>query len=204
LKHSNRIPEVGASLPKRGNRLSRALGRSAFSAIGWKFSGEFPDLAKAVLIVVPHTSNWDFLVGISAVFALGIAKESIFRWPLGVLMRWLGGIAIDRRASHGAVAQVAERFTAADKLLLGLSPEGTRSKVNRWKTGFYYIAHEAGVPIVPIAFDYSCKEIRLGHPLQPSGSVEEDFAILEAFFSGATGKRPASAQAVGAFAHADE
>jgi 1-acyl-sn-glycerol-3-phosphate acyltransferase len=144
--------------------------------------------------VVPHTSNWDFVVGVLGLFAVGIrvswlGKHTLFKPPWGGLMRWLGGIPIDRRSSAGAVEQIVELFNSSDALLLGLSPEGTRRQVDRWRTGFYHIAHRAGCPIVPIAFDYASYTIRFGEPLMPSGDMDADMGELRAFFAGATGKK---------------
>ncbi len=194
---------VGDKLPKRGNRLSRALARMGMTATGWSFEGAFPDIPKAVIIVVPHTSNWDFLVGIFAVFALGIrasflGKHQLFRWPIGWLMRWLGGIPVDRRASGGVVEQIVERFRCADRLLLGMSPEGTRKRVARWKTGFYRIAVAAGVPILPVSFDYSRRVVRLGNGFIPTGDMARDLEELGHFFSDVVGRRDELSQLNGA------
>lgn len=194
VDHAPRFPELGGELPKRGNRFSTVAGRLALALAGWGFEGQLPNRRKAVLIVAPHTSNWDFLVGVAAVFALGVrvsflGKHTIFRRPFGPLMRWLGGIPVDRTASTGVVQQTVERFHAADELLLGLSPEGTRRKVSRWKTGFYYIALGAGVPIVPVALDYGRQTVRFGAELTPSGDLATDIRLLEAFFATASGRR---------------
>ncbi len=172
----------------------RFVARFGLRVTGWRFEGGFPNLPKAVFIVVPHTSNWDFLVGISTILAMGLrvsflGKHTVFDWPLGVLMGWLGGIPVDREAAIDVVTQVAERFQHSEKLLLALSPEGTRSQVTRWKTGFYRIALKAGVPIIPVTPDYSKKLVRFGPPLEPSGDLASDLLVLEDFFAGSKGKR---------------
>lgn len=157
--------------------------------------GEVPDLAKAVIIVAPHTSNWDFPVGVAAMLALDLkltflGKHTLFEGPLAPLMRGLGGIPVDR--SHpgaGVVEEMAARFRAADRLLLALSPEGTRTAVDRWKTGFYRIASAAGVPIVAVALDWARREIRFGPVLTPSGDLEADLAVFREFFADARGRR---------------
>jgi 1-acyl-sn-glycerol-3-phosphate acyltransferase len=161
---------------------------------GWRFTGELPDCPKAVVIVAPHTSNWDFVLGIAGMFAVGVrvswlGKHTIFRGPFGAVMRWLGGIAVDRRSSAGVVEQTVARFEASDRLILGMSPEGTRSRVDRWRTGFYYIASGAGVPIVPVSFCYQTRTIRFGEPILASGDREADFRALEEFFNRVTGRR---------------
>jgi 1-acyl-sn-glycerol-3-phosphate acyltransferase len=185
---------MSSSLPSRGNWFSYTVCRLALSWTGWRIEGNLPDLRKAVIIVAPHTSNWDFMVGVAVMWTLGIrvsflGKHTIFRWPLSWLMRWLGGIAVDRSASSGVVEQIVDRFRSADKMLLGMSPEGTRSKVSSWKTGFYHIAAGAEIPVIPVAFDYSRRLILIGKPEMPSGDTDQDIARLESFFTGIAGKR---------------
>lgn len=164
-------------------------------ASGWSFEGELPDVARAVLIVAPHTSNWDFLLGIVAMFALGVrvswlGKHTVFRWPLGTLMRWLGGIPVDRSAAGGVVASVVEEFHRGGPLILGLSPEGTRRRVDRWRTGFHTIAVAAGVPIVPVRLGYRRRRVVLGTPYVPSGDLERDMMHLRGLFCEAEPRRP--------------
>lgn len=195
MKRTWRVPTLGRELPRRGNRLMRTLAGWLLRAWGWRFEGDLPNVSKAVAIVVPHTSNWDFVVGVLGVFAAGVrvswlGKHTIFRPPWGGLMRWLGGIPIDRRSSAGVVEQIVELFDSSDALLLGLSPEGTRRQVDRWRTGFYHIAHGAGCGIVPIAFDYASRTIRFGTALMPTGDLEGDLAELRRFFVGVQGRKP--------------
>ncbi|MGD8441244.1 MAG: lysophospholipid acyltransferase family protein [Holophagae bacterium] len=182
----------GPAVPTRGNGFSRWLGRLAFNGLGWRFEGSIPNLPKAVVIVAPHTSNWDFVIGVAAMFAVGIrvvflGKHTLFRPPLGRLMRWLGGLPVDRRAASGVVDEAIGMFAQHDSMILALSPEGTRRRVARWKTGFYYVAVGADVPIVPVAFNYSTRVIRFGAPLRPSGDLETDLRRLSEFFAHATG-----------------
>jgi 1-acyl-sn-glycerol-3-phosphate acyltransferase len=188
------IPEIGELIPRRGNALSSGLGRAFLRILGWRFRGSVPNVAKAVLIVAPHTSNWDFFVGVAAMFALGLrvdflGKHSLFFEPLGSIMRWLGGIAVDRRTTSGVVDQTVALIASRDQILLGLSPEGTRSSVERWKSGFYFIADRAGVPIVPASLDYGRREIRIGEAFETTGELEADLPHLLGFFSGIAGKR---------------
>lgn len=195
MKRTWRVPTLGDELPRRGNRLLQTLAGSILRAWGWQFEGDLPNVSKAVAIVVPHTSNWDFVVGVLGVFAVGVrvswlGKHTIFRPPWGGLMRWLGGIPIDRRSSAGVVEQIVELFDSSDALLLGLSPEGTRRQVERWRTGFYHIAHGVGCVIVPIAFDYGSRTIRFGPPLMPTGAMEADLTELRRFFAGVQGRKP--------------
>lgn len=182
-------------LPSRGNALSLHLGRAALHALGWRIEGALPDLPKLVAIVAPHTSNWDFVVGVAALFTLGVdvrflGKDALFRWPLAPMMRWLGGIPVERSTSHDVVEQTVAQFARRERMILALTPEGTRRKVERWRTGFYYIALGAHVPIVPIAFDWGRKTIRIGAPFTPTGTLEADLDALAAFYSGVQGRRP--------------
>lgn len=192
-----RVPALGAALPRRGNWLLRTLAGGALRCWGWGFEGDLPNVSKAVAIVAPHTSNWDFVLGLLGLFAVGVrvswfGKHTLFKAPFTGLLRWLGGIPINRRSASGAVDQMVARFNTSEALLVGLSPEGTRKPVPRWHTGFWHIAAGAGCPIVPIAFDWGPRVIRFGAPLQPSGDLEADLEALHRFFSGVRGKHRAA------------
>lgn len=189
------VPALGPAVPKRGNAFSRALGRSALSLSGWKLEGEIPNEPKFVIIVAPHTSNWDFPVGVMALFAIGfrvsfLGKHSIFKWPLGPFMRWLGGIPVERYVSRDRVADSVAAFNGADSLILAIAPEGTRKLVTKWKTGFYHVAHGASVPIVPVSFDFAKKTIRIGAPFRTTGDQARDIGEIKDFFRGVVAKRP--------------
>lgn len=191
-----RLPPVGKAAPARGNRISRALGRAALGLLRFRIEGEVPDVPKCVTIVAPHTSNWDFVVGLAAMLALGVefhwlGKHTIFRFPFEPLWRWLGGIPVDRRSAEPVVAEVAKQFRARTRLFLAITPEGTRRAVERWKTGFYRIACRAGVPILPVSFDYGPRVITLWPLLQPSGDYAADLARLASRFASPMARRPA-------------
>jgi len=176
-----------AEVPSRGNAFSRWVGRTGMRLAGWGFENEFTNVGKTVAIVAPHTSNWDFPVGVAVMLALGLqsrylGKHSLFRGPLRGVMVWLGGIPVDRSHPHGVVGQVVERFNASDRLVLVVAPEGTRKKVPDWKSGFYHIAEAAGVGIMPIWFDYSRKLVGFGPSLTPTGDYEADLLKLKAYF----------------------
>jgi len=147
------LPQMGPSVPRRGWWLGRAIGRAVMWAAGWSFAGSIPDLPKAVIIVAPHTSNWDFVIGAAGMLALDLdlrflGKHTLFRGPMGVLMRILGGIPVDRaQPGGGVVAEMGKRFKNSDHLLLALAPEGTRGEVTRWKTGFHHGLRTAADPI---------------------------------------------------------
>ncbi len=189
------IPELGDAVPARGNRFSRGFWRVALRMAGWDFEGEIPTLSKFVLIAAPHTSNWDFPIVMSIALALGldahwIGKHTLFRWPLGRLLHWLGGIPVVRSEQRGVVAQMVDAFEGHDRLVFAVAPEGTRKQVDRWKTGFYHIALGAAVPIFPAYFDYPRKVVGVGPPLMPSGDLEADIESLKAFYASFTGKNP--------------
>ena len=162
---------------------------------GWSFTGTIPDISKAVIIVAPHTSNWDFVIGAAGMFALDLdlrflGKHSLFSGPLAPLMRSLGGIPVDRNLpGSGVVDEMVALFRSSDSMLLAISPEGTRTAVERWHMGFHHVAAGARVPILPVALDYGSRKIRFGPPHTPSQDIERDVADLEAFFADARGKR---------------
>jgi 1-acyl-sn-glycerol-3-phosphate acyltransferase len=184
-----RFPDLPPNAPRRGNALSRAGARALLALAGWRVAGEFPDRPKMVAIVAPHTSNWDFVVGILVVFALGLGvrflgKDSLFRPPLGWLMRWLGGTPVVREAPQGAVGAAAAMIAREDKVLLGIAPEGTRAPGTPWRSGFYNIALAARVPILPAAFDYHARALRLFPLFEPTGDYAADLAGLQSLYAG--------------------
>ena len=189
------VPAVGPNVQRAHTRLAAALGRLGMGLSGWRFEGEMPDVRKMVLIVAPHTSNWDFPVGLQAKLALRlggtfIGKHTLFRWPLGIFMRRLGGIPVDRKATSGFVGEVAAALRQADRMTVVLAPEGTRRRVEHWKSGFYRIALDAGVPILPVAFDYSRRVIAFAPLFNPTGDYEKDLVELRAFYRPEMGLRP--------------
>lgn len=162
---------------------------------GWRVEGQLPPgVHKSVLIAAPHTSNWDLPYTLMVAFALGLqvrwmGKSSIFRFPFGPIMRWLGGIAVNREQSTNLVAVSAAQIREANgPLHLVVPPEGTRSKTRTWKTGFYYIALGAGVPIVMAYMDYAEKRSGLGPLFTPTGDIERDMAAIKAFYAPFKGK----------------
>lgn len=191
----NFLPEMGSAIPRRGWRWGRVIGRLVLSAARWGFSGEIPNLSKGVIIVAPHTSNWDFVIGAAAMLAIDlelrfIGKHTLFSGPLGPIMRGLGGIPVDRaQPGGGFIEETAARFEQEEELLLALAPEGTRSEVDRWKTGFHRIARSAAVPIFAVALDYSVRRIRFGPLVTPSDDLEGDLQIFYEFFATAHGRR---------------
>jgi 1-acyl-sn-glycerol-3-phosphate acyltransferase len=186
------IPELGPRVQRAHGRLAAALGRFMMGIRGWRVEGTFPDIPRMVLIVAPHTSNWDFIVGILTVFALGLrvrflGKHTLFHPPLGWLMRWLGGAPVNRSAPNGVVAEVTALFAREDRILLGITPEGTRTRGVPWRSGFYNIAQAAQVPILPAAFDYARRSVRLFPAFEPTGNYEADLPKLKALYEGVRG-----------------
>jgi len=186
---------LGPELPRSGGPLSRALGCWTLALLRWRVEGEVPNLRKFVVIAAPHTSNWDFVVGIAAKLALGLqvvflGKDTLFRFPLGALMRAWGGIPVDRFSAHDVVARTVDEFAGRDRMVLALAPEGTGRHVARWRTGFYHIAHGAGVPIVPVALNFGERAIQIGKLFTTTGDIDRDVATLQSGFSGVRGRRP--------------
>jgi 1-acyl-sn-glycerol-3-phosphate acyltransferase len=182
-------------VPSRGNLLSRGLGRAALALLGWRLHGDVPDVSKVVLVVAPHTSNWDFVVGIAAMLALGldarwIGKDTLFRPPFGAVLRWLGGTPVDRHAPEGVVEDAVRKLRSADRLFLTLSPEGTRRRVERWKTGFHRMARQADVPVWPVALDYSHKAVVLLPLVTLSDDLESDVRRLRSLYAPAMARHP--------------
>ena len=164
------------------------MGHAVLRLAGWRVEGTFPDVPKLVVAVAPHTSNWDFLYGAAAMFALDLkatflGKHTLFVWPASLFLRWMGGIPVDRRAAQGVVGQAVRSFAASTALMVVIAPEGTRRKVARFKTGFLHIAKGAGVPVVLVALDYGERRIRIGPVLESVGNVEEDRIAIEAHFA---------------------
>ncbi|MCY2687131.1 1-acyl-sn-glycerol-3-phosphate acyltransferase [Salinimicrobium sp. TH3] len=162
--------------------------------MGWKFYGSWPDnLKKAIVIVVPHTSWHDFYLGLLVRRILGVdikflAKKELFKPPFGWYFKWMGGTPLDRTPGQKKVEAIAALFDQKEVLRIAMSPEGTRKKVTEWKTGFYYIAKAANVPIVMIAFDFGNKLVKVSKPLYPTNDKNLDFLKIKHFYEDVTGK----------------
>jgi 1-acyl-sn-glycerol-3-phosphate acyltransferase len=165
--------------------------------MGWKIIGSFStDIKKYIIAVAPHTSNWDFVIGVIARSILRLqkakflGKSQLFKAPYGWFFRWLGGYPVYRDQHKDMVQQVVDIFNQHEEFVLAIAPEGTRKKVQKLKTGFYYIALQARVPIVPCGFDFEKKQIVIGNPLYPSGNLDNDLKVLLSFYSQIKGKNP--------------
>jgi len=182
-----RILELGPNVQRAHGRFAAAVGRFMMGIRGWRVEGGIPDVPKMVLIVAPHTSNWDFLTGLWIKLALRmgarfVGKHTLFRGPFGVFMRWLGGVPVDRSAAAGFVEDTTRVMREAERMTLVIAPEGTRKRTDRWKSGFYRIAVAAGVPILLAGFDYPRKVIFFGPLIQPTGDYEKDLAVIQSHF----------------------
>ena len=167
-----------------------------FTLLGWKFEGDFArDIKKYVVIAAPHTSWVDFPIAILARMSSGlminfIGKASLFNGPFGFFFRSLGGTPVDRSKNNNLVDAIVDIFNTKDEFRLGLSPEGTRKKVATWKTGFYYIAKGANVPIVMATLDFENKKIKISEPYYTTDDKEKDFTFLRGFYLNIKGKNP--------------
>ena len=187
------LPTLGDRLPEQGNRLTRGFCALVLRLLGWRFEGILPNCEKFVGVLAPHTTGRDFVIGLTAIGAIGIRVswlgiDWLVRYPF---MRKLGGIAVDRSKTHGVVSSAVQEFERRDRFVLGLSPEGSRKKVVPWKTGFYRIATAAEVPILLIGIDHREKWIRFGALFEPSGDYDSDMeTIIKPFYAEAAEKYP--------------
>lgn len=170
--------------------------------MGWKIVGEIDKkLEKCVFIVIPHTSWFDFFIGIFTRGIIGVelnwlGKKELFGFPLGWYFRYMGGAPLDRKGGFNMVDSIAQVFENRKIFRLGLSPEGTRKKVIELKTGFYYIAEKANVPIIPVAFNYGKKEVNFGSPFYTTGDIDGDLKIVLPHFKDVLGKIPENSYVV--------
>ncbi len=194
MSQDDRVSTLPPQIPRTNRgRLSRWVALTVLRAGGWRVVGTFPDVPKAVLIGAPHSSNWDGLWAFAAKIAMGldvriVGKHQLFWWPLGVLLRRLGVIAVNRDAAQGLVGQLAQRFDSAPRFWLALAPEGTRKRVERWKPGFWKIAKAAGVPVVPIYFHYPDRIIGVGDAFTLGEDMDADIARIRAWYAPWQGK----------------
>ena len=181
-------PSDALGWPRRGTPRGRALAQRLLGLVGWHIEGDMPNEPRFVLIVAPHTSNWDFPICVLAMLAIGLqaswlGKHTIFRLPVAGILRWLGGEPLDRSHHHGTVEVALDRFRTRRQWVLGVSPEGTRRRVEEWKTGFLHIAIGARVPVVPVTLDYRSRTLGIGRPVHPTGDVSADMITIRSLFT---------------------
>lgn len=173
----------------------QSVNKFILKILGWKIVGQLPEDKKYIVIIGPHTSNWDFMLGMVVRSSLGanirfLAKHQLFYAPYGWFFRQLGGSPVYRHKDNNLVDQVVNMYQTNDEFILGIAPEGTRSEIKRWKSGFYHIACKANVPIVMIGFDFKSREIRIREPLAPISDVDKDFPVILDYFRGIDGCHP--------------
>lgn len=177
------------------------VGRALLKLLGWKVEGQLPADKKFLMIGAHHTSNWDFPIGLATlyVFRLRISwvgKDTLFRWPFGGFMRWLGGIAVDRANPGGITEQLAKQLADAERQVLLITPSGTRGRRDYWKSGFYRIAQAANVPIVCGSLDFPTRTARIGLALFPTGNIKADMDQIRAYYADTAGRHPDNATPV--------
>ncbi len=173
----------------------RHLGATGLRVLGWRITGTVPDLAKFVVVIGPHTSNWDFAIAFLAYLALQLrtswlGKHTIFGFPWGPILRHFGGIPVQRHAAHDVVAAAVSEFDRHEAFVLALAPEGTRRRVSSWRSGFHHIALGAGVPIVAVALDFGKREVQFGPAFHSTGDYAADLRRLADGFAEVTPKHP--------------
>jgi 1-acyl-sn-glycerol-3-phosphate acyltransferase len=183
--------------PARGiaDQVVRALCLTFLKLVGWKLRGDWPGTPKAVLLAAPHTSNWDGLLMLAAAGAYRVklrwmGKRALVEGPFGGLVRRAGCVPVDRSAANGMVESMAEAFAAADDLVLAIAPEGSRTRTEVWKRGYWLIAARAGVPIVFSVLDFGTKTIFLSGVLHPGDDFDADWPLIRAHYAAARGKHP--------------
>lgn len=191
-----RKSQLGNLVPRRGGKAVPAIASALLKAAGWRTVGEVPNIPQAVVLALPHTSNVDGVYAIPSLFALDLkisimGKHTLFKVPVfAQLLNWIGVIPINR-GNKGSVLQASiDKFKTGEPLFLGLAPEGTRQYTESWKTGFYYLAMGAGVPILPVALDYKTKEIRFMSLVYPSGDIEADLPKIYKQYKGVMPRYP--------------
>lgn len=190
---SLRIAGVPACAPRTGNAFTRGFGRAILRLGGWTMAGDFPAEAKMVIIVAPHSSWLDAVWGLAAKMALGIrvlviGKQELFHGPIGWLLRRFGAIPVDRAHAHGMVQMITRAFAQSDALWFALAPEGTRKRVEHWKSGFWRVARAADVPVLCMYFHYPERTIGVGPLLHMSEDAKADMARVRAFYRPWMGK----------------
>jgi 1-acyl-sn-glycerol-3-phosphate acyltransferase len=187
--HLNGQPPIG------GNRVTATIGNALLRLFSWQIEGQLPNYKKLVIAVAPHTSNWDFFLGVAVLFVLRIkikffGKHSIFIPVFKPILTRLGGIPVDRRSAHGVVGQITRAFNEHEQMILAVAPEGTRSPIYPWKTGFLAVAQQAQVPVLLIGFDFKLKKVIIGDVVYPSGDLDKDMDKVYRFFREINAKYP--------------
>jgi 1-acyl-sn-glycerol-3-phosphate acyltransferase len=190
-------PHLGNAIPQRTQPIRALIGRTVFKLTGWKLVGNLPNESKLVIVALPHSSNFDFILALSVIWGWGLkinfmAKHTLFKFPQGLFFRAVGGIPVDRRSAHGLVEKMAHEFNSRSSLILGIAPEGTRNSDGSLKAGFARIAKAASAPVVPIIVNYKTKTLTLGNLVSDLSDVD---GIIDAVKTqGLSGRRRAPAR----------
>lgn len=189
------VYELGPLTPQRGNALTRAFGRLLLAGYQWRVKGRVHNAQKFLVVLAPHTSSWDFFTTHSTMLALGFRSSWLIAdgytwWPLGIVIRWLGGIPVKQNTSTNLVSQIVRAFHENDQLMLALFPEGTRKNVLKWRTGFWHIAVQSGVPIQLVSLDYEKRISEFGPVIEPTDSLEDDMARIQSHYREVKAKYP--------------
>ena len=190
-------PLLGDAVPQRKHPIRTLIGRVVFKLIGWKLEGNLPNRSKLVLVALPHSSNFDFILALSVIWGWGLklnymGKHTLFKFPHGFFFRAVGGIPVDRRSPQGLIEKMTSEFNSRSSLMLGLAPEGTRNSDGTLKAGFARIAIAANVPVVPVIVNYKTKTLTLGTVITDLSSVESIIVAVKA--QGQSGHRRAPAK----------
>lgn len=179
---------VSPSTPRMGNALTRWIGQTILNVLGWKLTGQLPNEKKVIIIGAPHTSNWDLILALASMLSVGLRfswmmKKEAFFWPLGPLWKSMGGVPIDRSSKNDITTQMADWFEANENVWLGITPEGTRARVKKFKKGYLLIAKAADVPIFIVGINAPKKEVVLDKLWEPTGEeLEADNNAIKAYF----------------------
>lgn len=184
-KYNETVPSP--EMPSSGNRVTRWIGHSILGAMGWTIKGQFPREKKLIFIGAPHTSNWDLIIALASMLAVGVKaswmmKKEAFFWPLGGLWKKMGGIPIDRKSKNDITTQMADWFASVDQGYLGITPEGTRSKVDKFKKGYLRMAYAANVPVFLIAINGATKEVILDKVMPLTFDTDTDNRKIKAYY----------------------
>lgn len=190
------IPALGPSVPRTWGKLARFVGRLLLKVCNWRIEGEICNAPKFMLVMAPHTSWWDFTNNLGVMLATGIEvswfiANKYTRWPLGTLIRYIGGVPVERSSRQDLVSQMVDHINGKDQFVLAIFPEGTRKKVTKWKTGFWYIATQSKLSVQVVSVDYKKRATIFGPVLDLSDDIDADIEKIQSFFQQATARYPA-------------
>ena len=189
------IPKIDSQVPQRGNTFSKWLGRVLLRLCRWRIEGDMCRAPKFIFVMAPHTSWWDFTTNLGVMLATGLhaswfIANKYTKGNLGKVLAWLGAVPVERSSRSDMVTQMAAEFQARDKFVLAIFPEGTRKRVEKWKSGFWYIAKQAGVPVQLVAVDYAKRATVFGPVVELSDDMNKDIALMRAYFKPVVAHRP--------------